>query len=176
MYKGEEEFNTNLGGVASILTFILLIIYAGQQIVYLWLEPEFLDYQMISHTDYASNEDSLVISTNEDTLATVLSYVGDTEGVDVSSIARIQFYSAVGKPGESGQTEFTYEWHSAKLCDDLYSENLTGENAKFYESEFGGKFDWVCPDLDEIEVYNNAFLYREGRNFVMVVNDCTLAE
>jgi len=36
-YKGESEFNTIIGGIATIITSILLLLYGGQQILYLFI-------------------------------------------------------------------------------------------------------------------------------------------
>ena len=73
------------------------------------------------------------------------------------------------------------QYHSKILCKDLYAKQIEDENA-FFVSEFGTEsddylnWDWVCPDIEEIEVFNNAYRYQTGTNFLMVVNDCHTAE
>ena len=36
-YKGEEEFTTTVGGIATIITSLLLFLYGGQQLLFLFL-------------------------------------------------------------------------------------------------------------------------------------------
>lgn len=40
-YKGEEEFNTTVGGIASIITSLLLFLYGSQQLLFLFIAPDF---------------------------------------------------------------------------------------------------------------------------------------
>lgn len=34
---------------------------------------------------------------------------------------------------------------------------------------------WICPNTRNISIYNNPFLFNNGMNFVMVINDCNVA-
>ena len=45
---------------------------------------------------------------------------------------------------------------------------------QFFDNEFS-QGTWICPDVSEITIYNNPFLFENGRNFVMVINDCPTA-
>ena len=44
----------------------------------------------------------------------------------------------------------------------------------FYKTEFAND-DWYCPQVKNFTVFNNPFLYDTGSNFVMTINDCTVA-
>ena len=48
-YKGESEFTTTTGGIVSILTSLLIFFYGGQQILFLFLYP---DYSATTTTAY----------------------------------------------------------------------------------------------------------------------------
>ena len=46
------------------------------------------------------------------------------------------------------------------------------------EFDTSGQYIWLCPNVPNITVNNNPFLYDygKGRNFVMVVNLCSTAK
>lgn len=43
---------------------------------------------------------------------------------------------------------------------------------EFYDTSI----DWICPNVSNIELWNDPFNYQQGKNFVMVVNSCELAQ
>ena len=57
-------------------------------------------------------------------------------------------------------------------CNELYAEEIA--KSDFYATEFSDSA-WLCPDVRKFEIYNNPFLFPEGKNMVLTVNDCTVA-
>ena len=108
----------------------------------------------------------MVIDTDFTTLAAQLTNFGSL--TDVDKLARIQFYTTE----RYSQTNFTFKFLPAARCKDIYAEEISF--VKFYEEEFSDP-DWICPDLRQIDIFNNPFLFDKGQNFVMVVNDCPTA-
>ena len=90
-------------------------------------------------------------------------------GVDPESIARIMFYETNRSDGDDN---VSYDFVNAKRCMDVYADQI--ETDKFFAEEFSDPA-WICPDLQQIELYKNPLVYKSGRNFVMVVNECPLA-
>ena len=99
---------------------------------------------------------------------------------------RIMFYEVqFDYDSEAGEaTDGKIIWHDAAYCRDIYSlehgelypdyaYNLT----EFYDFEFtkSGR-NWICPDTDEITLLNDPENFKQGREFVMVVNTCSIAE
>ena len=78
---------------------------------------------------------------------------------------------------ENGEDKAT-KWYPAVLCSDLYPE--TGEYGDIYAAEFPpiSKYNFLCPKVDTINISNDPYLftYGNGTNFVMVVNECNVAE
>ena len=65
-------------------------------------------------------------------------------------------------------------WYPSIRCNQLFAKQIeNGE--KFFVNEFSSDA-WICPDVSEIKMLNNPFLFAKGKNFVSVVNDCKLAE
>ena len=61
-------------------------------------------------------------------------------------------------------------WRKAVPCYDLFN------SAEVFEEEFNkdGNYTWYCPDVKNITLNNDPYLYDygKGRSFVMVVNSC----
>ena len=57
------------------------------------------------------------------------------------------------------------------MCKDIYADRMS---ETFFQNEFSTG-DWICPDVANITIFNNPFLFETGRNFVMVINDCPTA-
>ena len=57
-------------------------------------------------------------------------------------------------------------------CNELYAEEIKSNN--FYAVEFSDDA-WLCPNVREIQIYNNPFLFDYGSNLVATINDCTVA-
>ena len=53
-------------------------------------------------------------------------------------------------------------------------ESEIAANDSFYAIEFSDD-GWLCPNVSQIDIYNNPFLFEDGKNFVVTVNDCTIA-
>ena len=94
-----------------------------------------------------------------------VSYDGET--IDAETIARVQFFSTNKADGE-----FSTTWFDAIRCNELYDREIAEE--AFYATEFAANY-WICPKVRTIEIYNNPFLFDTGRNFVMVINKCSVA-
>ncbi len=75
MYKGEEEFNTVVGGCFSILTTILLVMYGSQQMASVFANPAFSQQTDISYQDFTENHDGISLDTVTNTLAVQLMYM-----------------------------------------------------------------------------------------------------
>ena len=67
---------------------------------------------------------------------------------------------------------FTFHFMNAKRCKDVYADQIEADD--FFAAEFSDPA-WICPDPHKIEIYKNPFVFNTGINFVMVVNQCTLA-
>ena len=89
------------------------------------------------------------------------------EDLDVDSLARVQFFATTNSPEEGLKTTFL----PVGFCKDIYADRM---DEAFFENEFS-QGEWICPDISEITIFNNPFLFENGRNFVMVVNDCPTA-
>ena len=68
-YKGEEEFNTNIGGVATIITSLLLLLYGGQQFLFLFLAPDYNETVTRNYQDFNTNTELLNLDTEQETVA-----------------------------------------------------------------------------------------------------------
>ena len=90
--------------------------------------------------------------------------------VDTESIARIQFYST---EKVSADSDTVAVWTDAARCSEVYAKEIAIDT--FFAQEFSDP-SWICPSTRNITIYNNPFLFDTGRNFVMVVNDCNVAE
>jgi len=165
-YKGEDEFATAIGGIASIITLLLVFIYGCQQLLFLFIAPDFSETIESTFADFNTNEYALSIDTEQTTLATKLTLFDSP--IDVETLGRIQFYQAV----RDDKDTINFNFVNAVRCLDLYATEIT--ESTFYMEEFGDKA-WICPNLRNIDVLNNPFLFSKGRNFVMVVNDCEVA-
>ena len=169
-YKGESEFTTTTGGIITILTQLLIFFYAGQQILYLFTQPDYNETSTQTYRDFTSNTDKIIIDTEYTTVAVKLHMRGKKQTtVTPEELVRIQFYSNHRESKDSG---FTLEMFPAIQCNTLYASEM--ESDLFYATEFA-EDDWYCPDVRNIEIYNNPFLFDTGTNFVVTVNDCTIA-
>ena len=68
-YKGDAEFTTSTGGVITILTSLLLFFYAGQQIIFLLIQPDFTETVTTSYADFTTNEEMIELDTKHTTFA-----------------------------------------------------------------------------------------------------------
>lgn len=91
MYDGDEEFKTATGGFFSIMTQILIFIYGLQQLIYLFIKPDYDEQIEATFVDFNHKHDWLEIDTNFTTIATKL----DLWDQDVTAweVARIGFYT-----------------------------------------------------------------------------------
>ena len=76
---------------------MLVFLYGAQQILFLFIEPDFSEQVESIYQDFTSNEHQCVLDTEQTTIAAMLSYQKD-DGIekypDPETIARISFYSA----------------------------------------------------------------------------------
>ena len=87
-------------------------------------------------------------------------------------LVRIQFYQTV-KESKDSKPELVF--FPAVQCNELYKDEMESDEFKdFYKTEFAND-DWYCPQVKNFTVFNNPFLYDAGSNFVMTINDCTVA-
>ena len=104
---------------------------------------------------------------------------GDADvDLDVDTIARIQFYTytLTDYNKESGDENIQREFVGAVPCSEKYKDS----DSNTIQIEFGGDTTpnrWICPDVEDIKVDNDPFLFTYGTaaSFVMVVNDCETA-
>ena len=81
---------------------------------------------------------------------------------------RIQFQAVI-----HDSEGFSLKVFPAVKCNELYAREIANGDA-FYATEF--KEDgWMCPNVRSIDIINNPFQFSHGENFLMTVNDCTLA-
>ena len=85
-------------------------------------------------------------------------------------LVRVQFQQFIS---EKADGNIDMNIFPAIKCNELYASQIAS-NDDFYATEFADDA-WICPDVKEIEIYNNPFLFDTGANFVMTVNDCTVA-
>ena len=91
---------------------------------------------------------------------------------DVDQIARIQFFSDVKKDGK-----LTTHFYDAVYCRSFW-KNYDSAILESMEAEFPEDQHWVCPLVGEnfeYELLNNPYTFKDGRNFMMVVNNCSMA-
>ena len=165
MYEGDEDFKTATGGCFAIITQILIFIYGLQQLIYLFIKPDFDEQIESTFVDFNHKHARLAIDTNYTTLAAKL----DLWDHDVTAweVARIGFYRT-----RRNENDFSFTFLPAARCSDIYAEEI--ETDEFFRTEFSNP-DWICPDLGQINIYNNPFLFDHGQNFIMVVNECPVA-
>ena len=58
-YKGESVFNTNCGGLVTILTSLLLLVYSAQQILFIFLAPDYNETVQTTYIDFTENTEVL---------------------------------------------------------------------------------------------------------------------
>ena len=83
-------------------------------------------------------------------------------------LVRVQFQQAYKAP-DGG---IKYRYFPAIQCNQLYAREI--EESDFFRTEFSND-GWLCPNVPEIEIFNNPFLFEDGSNFVAIINDCTIA-
>jgi hypothetical protein len=89
-YKGKGEFDTSVGGVFSIITSLMLMIYGLQQLAYLFIKPDFSMSITTSYADFSINTETLKFSTKDSTIAVKMNNLSAEGDIfDVESIARI---------------------------------------------------------------------------------------
>ncbi len=71
-------------------------------------------------------------------------------------------YLQTEKEGLAKQT-----WHQAVYCKDFYADRIADENKpdfkgqKFFSDEFSDtETEWICPNITEIDVWNDPYNYR----------------
>lgn len=146
--------------------------YGAQQILYLFIEPDFNEQAESFYADFNTNEEGLQLDTEYTTIAASLFFTNDgsgTEYPDAETVARIGFYGA----HRFNSTTIEFHFYPAARCKDIYAPEIESGN-DFYRDEFSAD-GWICPDIRNIPVFNNPFIFDSGTNFVMVVNDCTVA-
>jgi len=89
---------------------------------------------------------------------------------DPETLARIQFFQT-DRPDVDN---FSFNFVKAARCKDVYADEIAADKDSIFALEFSNP-EWICPDVQSFEIYNNPFLFKTGRNFVMVVNDCNVA-
>lgn len=170
-YKGEEEFTTTVGGIATIITSLLLFLYGGQQLLFLFLQPEFSEVVTRVYKDFTTNTDKLELDTENTTIAlkmTLLNDVGEVV-VDIDTLTRVQFFATEKL---SDHDHLHTQWYEGIRCSELYAEEMKVD--KFFADEFKDP-TWICPNVRNITIYNNPFLFSTGQNFVAVINNCNVA-
>ena len=165
-YRRDDQFTTVCGGLLTMLTFLLIVAYGLQQTIYLWIKPGYSEETTTTFADFASTSEKININTQQSTIAVQLLALRDD--YDPETIARVQFYST-HRP--SKEDELEYNFFNAARCKDIYADKMDDQ---FYQHEFSDQ-SWICPDTSSFEIYNNPFLFETGRNFYMVVNNCTVA-
>ena len=68
-YKGEDEFKTLCGGFAGIITTLLIAIYGVQQVLFLWLKPDYSETVQTSFADFNTNTERIYLDTQYTTIA-----------------------------------------------------------------------------------------------------------
>ena len=69
------------------------------------------------------------------------------------------------------------KFYDAVLCSD-YTKYFHGSNKEAMEAEFPKDQSWVCPFVGEdfmYELLNNPYSFKDGKNLMMVVNECSVA-
>ena len=51
-YKGESEFTTTTGGCITILTSLLIFLYGVQQVIYLFIRPDYSATTTVTYKDF----------------------------------------------------------------------------------------------------------------------------
>ena len=62
-YKKETEFTTTTGGIVTIIVSLILFFYACQQIVALFLEPDYFETVVTTYHDFTVNDDKIEVDT-----------------------------------------------------------------------------------------------------------------
>lgn len=125
-----------------------------------------------SYREYITNTAQINLDTEFTTLAAQVYFAPSPDGsvspIDPETIARVQFFQTVRTPDS-----FEFKWIGAARCKDIYAREMKDD--AFYKTEFHDE-SWICPDTRNITILNNPFLFDNGVNFLMVVNDCNVAE
>lgn len=173
-YKGEDQFTTVFGGFATIITSLLLLLYATQQVLFLFLQPDYSEMVISSYADFTTNKERLQINTEYNTLAAQVFFAFDETGKaiteDPETVARVQFFQT--ERTSAAESDLSFKFVPTARCKDIYADEI--KTSKFFQVEFADP-SWICPDVRTLEVFNNPFLFDTGKNFVMVVNDCNVA-
>lgn len=100
------------------------------------------------------------------------------EGDHIDNYFRIQYYQLDYSP----ETGNDITWANTTACTN-YASDAYPSSAEYIDAQFGnlsseGSSIWVCPDVEELQVYNNPSLdpQSDGRSFVMVINTCSQAK
>ena len=96
--------------------------------------------------------------------------IDNEEQIDPESVARIQFFSTERNDDTNTWKEV---WYESIRCNQLFAKQIS-KGEKFYVNEFSNDA-WICPNISEINLLNNPFLFPTGKNFVAIVNDCDIA-
>ena len=87
-YKGKNNFDTSVGGVFSVITSLLLMLYGLQQLAFLFIKPDFSMNITTSYADFSTNTLTLNFSTKDSTIAVRMNDLSGSLS-DVESIARV---------------------------------------------------------------------------------------
>ncbi len=87
-YKGKSEFDTSVGGIFSIITSLLMFFYGSQQLLFLFIKPQFSSSSSTTYVDFSTNSEHLVLNQKDTTIALKMTNMSG-EDFDIESIARI---------------------------------------------------------------------------------------
>ena len=68
-YKGKGAFDTRIGGIFSITTSLLILMYGCQQIIYLFISPNYTTSSETTYVDFSENTQQFVLNTQDNTIA-----------------------------------------------------------------------------------------------------------
>ena len=140
-----------------------------QQVIYLFIRPDYSATTTVTYTDFTSNTDKVEMDTQFSTVAVSMRmYKAADPELTPEQLVRVQFQQAYLEDG--GKVKYRY--FPVIKCNQLYAREI--EESEFFKTEFSND-SWLCPNVSEIEIFNNPFLFEDGSNFVVVINDCTIA-
>ena len=123
---------------------LLVGTYGLQQILFLWVKPEYSSTLSTTFADFNSNTERLNIDTEFTTIAAKLSsHDVSASPIDPESIARIQFYWTE----RTDASNFSFNFVNATRCKDLYATEIASQS--IYANEFSDP-SWICPDVSDI--------------------------
>ena len=97
--------------------------YAAQQILFLFIEPDFNQQVESIYVDFNTNEHQEELNTESTTIAARLDFLPDPDHTvlpDPDTIARVNFFTANKVDG--GETSF--DFYPAARCQDIYATQI----------------------------------------------------